>query len=200
MDTAEIKKASLDNGVPIIMDATAKALITAVKKYKPARILEIGGGMGYSAGIILSAIEPEKFVSIEKDKARYLVLKEVLNRKNCTAIWDDAYNTLGKMLNDGENKPSYKDDGEYFDFVFLDGAKAQYGKYFNFIDKLLTHKGVIFADNMNFHGMVTGEIPVSKGAGTIVRGLLEFRGKLEHHNYSVEYLPDGDGIIIARKK
>lgn len=228
-DTEYIKQVSLQNEVPIICDETKAALISAMRKYKPKRILEIGGGMGYSGSVILSAAAPAKFVSVEKSEARYLILRKVL--PNCTAVCDDAYNALAKFaVNDGGKEPSYKqemqgkqgvregvcptqmteratqfnaagrclDDGA-FDFVFLDGPKAQYGKYFNLIHKLLPRGGVIFADNMDFHGMVTGAIPTTKGAQTIVNGLKDFREKLGDFKYQIEYIPKGDGIIIAMK-
>jgi predicted O-methyltransferase YrrM len=228
-DTECIKQISLQNEVPVICDETKNALISALQKYKPKRILEIGGGMGYSGSVILSAAAPAELVSVEKNEARYLVLKKVLS--NCTAVWDDAYNALAKFtVNDGGNEPSYKQgmrgkqgmregvcptqmtermtkfneadrrlDGGTFDFVFLDGPKAQYGKYFNLIHKLLPRGGVIFADNTDFHGMVTGAIPTTKGARTIVNGLKDFRTKLENSKYQIDYIPQGDGIIIATK-
>jgi predicted O-methyltransferase YrrM len=188
-DTKYIKQISTQNDVAIILDRTRDILVAALKKYKPRRILEIGGGMGYSGSVILSAVTPEKFVSIEKNEGRYLVLREILDRSNCTALWDDAYNALAKLLADNDE----------FDFVFLDGPKAQYGKYFDLIHRLLPHGGVIFADNVDFHGMVTGKIEPTKGTKTIIDGLRDFRSKLENHKYKIDYLPDGDGIIIANK-
>jgi predicted O-methyltransferase YrrM len=102
-DTEDIKQTSIKNEVPIILDDTRDILVTALRKYKPKQILEIGGGMGYSGLVILSAVTPEKFVSIEKNEGRYLVLREALNRPNCTPVWDDAYNALAKLLADGSD-------------------------------------------------------------------------------------------------
>ncbi|MDR1917648.1 MAG: hypothetical protein LBQ05_01545 [Christensenellaceae bacterium] len=227
----KIKRISLQNEVPIIFDDTREILVATLKKYKPKRILEIGGGMGYSGLVILSTATPQKFISIEKNEGRYLVLKNVIAEHGGVAIWDDAYNAMAKLLADGKKKPSYKqeirgkqeasdrnlplqmteratkfdkvhrslNDGKEMDFVFLDGPKGQYGKYFGLIHKLLSHGGVIFADNINFHGMVDGSLPTTTGARSIVNGLRDFVAKLEQYKYDIERLPDGDGIIIARK-
>jgi caffeoyl-CoA O-methyltransferase len=189
MTIDEVKKISLANEVPVIFDDTREVLVAALKKHKPARILEIGGGMGYSGLVILSAAAPQKFVSIEKNEARYFVLKSVIAEHGGIAIWDDAYNAMAKLFIGNEE----------FDFVFLDGPKGQYGKYFNLIHKLLARGGVIFADNIGFHGMTDGTTPTTKGARSIVNGLRDFVAKLEAHKCNIERLPDGDGIIIAMK-
>jgi predicted O-methyltransferase YrrM len=181
----QIKRDSLAHEVPIIFDDTADALLSAVKKYRPARILEIGGGMGYSGRIILSAVRPQTFISIEKDRSRAEYLAEAIYP--FTAIHGDAYDIM-----QGLKTP--------FDFVFLDGPKAQYGRYFDLIDKLLAPGGVIFADNMNFHGMVNGKIPTTAGARSIVNGIINFIEKLRTGGYNVETADAGDGIIIAAKK
>jgi len=186
MKIDEIKALSLQCGVPIIFDDTVTVLIKTLKKYRPKRILEIGGGTGYSGSIILSATTPEKFVTIERDSGRAGILKEVIADRGIV-IHDDAYNAMAKLLNDGEE----------FDFIFVDGPKGQYGKYFNLINKLLSKKGVIFADNMDFHGMVTNKIPTTTGARSIINGLRDFIAKLELYHYDTTHLPDGDGIIIA---
>jgi predicted O-methyltransferase YrrM len=186
------KQLSLQNEVPVIFDGTRDILTAALKKYKPKRILEIGGGMGYSGLVILSASAPQKFVSVEKNESRYLVLKQVIAERGGTAVWDDAYNAMANLIAGGEP------DG-VFDFIFLDGPKGQYGKYFNLIHKLLARGGVIFADNIDFHGMVSGKIPTTTGARSIVNGLRDFTAKLKMYKYNIEQLPDGDGIIIAEK-
>jgi predicted O-methyltransferase YrrM len=208
-DAEYIKEISLQNAVPIIRDDTRRHLVAALQKYRPNRVLEIGGGMGYSASVILKTLcsppfsaAPQKFISIEKNEARYLVLKQVIASAGGVAIWDDAYNVTAKLVADSVKRPSGRgfDDGGLFDFVFLDGPKAQYGRYFNLIHRLLARGGVIFADNTDFHGMVPGTIPTTKGAGTIVKGLRDFRAELGKYRYQISYSPDGDGIIIAVKR
>jgi predicted O-methyltransferase YrrM len=210
----EVKQTSLTNEVPIIYDETKSILIDTVKTLQPKRILEIGGGMGYSAIVILSAAAPHCFVSIEKNEERYKYLKKVLTQFGATTICGDAGEILQTFNNSNETHKAHSSlpPGLYkkahyplppvpdkYDFVFVDGAKAQYGRYFDYIDKLLDIGGTIFADNINFHGMVNGDTPATKGAKTIIAGLKLFVKKLEEHKYKIKRLPDGDGIIIAIK-
>ncbi len=184
----EIKNQSLDNEVPIIFDDTAKVLTQTIKDVLPTNILEIGGGMGFSGKVMLAASDGHtKLTSIEKDPERYPYLKKHIHPH--TALHGDAYEVMQDLISQGQQ----------FDFVFLDGPKGQYAKYFDLIEQLLKEGGTVFADNMNFHGMVDGSIPTTKGARTIVNGLKNYVSKIMHKGYPMKNLDDGDGIIIYTK-
>ncbi|MDR0975923.1 MAG: U32 family peptidase C-terminal domain-containing protein [Christensenellaceae bacterium] len=183
-----IKAKSLEIGVPIITDETREVLAETLEKIKPLKILEIGGGIGYSGAVILSSCTAH-LTTIEIDADRFKLLKA--NLPNAKVIFGDALDEMQRLISVGEK----------FDFIFLDGAKAQYNNYFPFIDALLLPTGVLFADNIDFHGMASGELTPTKGAKTIIKGLQNFKENLiKNANYKTQYIKKGDGILIARKK
>ena len=67
---------------------------------------------------------------------------------------------------------------------------------------MLNKGGIIFADNLNFHGMVTGEIPVSKGCRAMVKGLRNYITEVTT-NEKLEtqiYTNIGDGVGVSKLK
>ena len=89
-----------------------------------------------------------------------------------------------------------------YDVVYLDGPKGQYVNYLPFITKLLNPSGIIFADNLNFHGMVTGDIPVSKGCRAMIKGLKNYIQEITTNPIYETTLHKeiGDGIGITKLK
>ena len=85
--------------------------------------------------------------------------------------------------------------------MYLDGPKGQYINYLPLIVKLLNPNGIIFADNLFFHGMVTGEIPVSKGCRAMIKGLKNYINEITTNPiYDSQILEIGDGIGITKLK
>ncbi|MDR0383985.1 MAG: U32 family peptidase [Christensenellaceae bacterium] len=174
MDIAKIKKTSLQFNVPIIRADTEKLLQAVLKKYKPNNILEIGGGCGYSASIMRKILPEARITSIEKDEKRFNELKKV---EGLHCLLGDFFDVI-------------KEDRPVYDFVFVDGAKAQYGRYFDAVDGLLCDGGILFADDTDFVNIKT------RGAKTIVKGIEDFLEKA-HNKYKI--LMD-DTVLIARKR
>jgi predicted O-methyltransferase YrrM len=89
-----------------------------------------------------------------------------------------------------------------YDFVYLDGPKGQYINYLPQIVNILSHNGIIFADNLNFHGMVTGEIPVSKGCRAMIKGLKNYISEITTNPMfeTVLYKELGDGVGVTKVK
>ena len=57
----------------------------------------------------------------------------------------------------------------YFDFIFLDGPKAQYEYMLDNLIKLLKPNGTLLADNVGFRGYTNGEnTPPTKRFKTII--------------------------------
>ena len=111
---------ALSRGIPVADDETLNFLLLTLRMAKPARILEIGTAVGLSAVSMLYECPSARLTTIELEEERYIEAKEnfvefsVSDRVN--AYMGDAGEILAMM------------DGE-FDFVFLDGPKAQYEKY-----------------------------------------------------------------------
>ena len=93
---------------------------------KPERILEIGTAVGLSATAMLYALPNAKLTTIELEEERFLEAKKNFKdfeiEERIKAYLGDAGEILAMM------------DGQ-FDFVFLDGPKAQYEKYLYDLNK-----------------------------------------------------------------
>jgi predicted O-methyltransferase YrrM len=91
---------------------------------------------------------------------------------------------------------------EEYDLVFIDAAKSQYIGFFEKFDKNVKKGGVIFSDNLNFHGLTHTNEPIeSRNVRGIVRKLNNYILFLkENKEYDTSFLDIGDGISISIKK
>ncbi len=185
----EIKTKSINENVPIIFDDTAQFLLDLLDSYKPKTGLEIGTATGYSAFVMLEANPQLSLVTLEKDEVRHKVAKENLKpfADRVNLILCDAMDYL-------------KQNEKKFDFIFLDGPKGQYKNYLPYLINALNKGGKIVVDNVYFHGMVTGETPVTRGVRSMINHLKEFYVNFKSSPLKVEEYSLGDGILVGTKE
>ena len=111
---------ALQRGIPVADDETLQFLLATLLAVKPNRILEIGTAVGLSASAMLYALPNAKLTTIELEEERYLEAKKNFADLNITDRVTPYLGDAGEILS--------MMDGQ-FDFVFLDGPKAQYEKY-----------------------------------------------------------------------
>lgn len=178
------------NNVPIMMKDGIEYLTNYIKENNIKNILEIGTAIGYSTIKMCLVSADIKVTTIERDEIRYKEALKNIKKFNLedriTVIYEDA---LEVELN------------EQFDLIFIDAAKSQYIKFFEKYDKNLKIGGVIFSDNLNFHGLThTNEFIQSRNVRGIVRKLNNYIDYLkESKNYKTTFLDIGDGISISIK-
>lgn len=185
-----MRKAAKAQGIPVILDESLNMLLLSVKMCKPKKILEIGTAVGMSGVCMLQAAPDARLVTVEQDEYSYATAKQNFSKfgveTRVRAILSDA----------GDVVRCYE---PYFDFIFLDGAKARYYDYLPDLKRLISKGGVLFADNVLFRGLVESE-KVPHGDMTIVRNMRAFIDDLvADKNYSVSLLDIGDGVLIAYK-
>ncbi len=198
MELKEINKRARAYGVPIVKDNTHKILEEFVKKSKPLHILEIGTAVGYSGITMLEASEAD-LVTIEhnKDSAK-IAQKNFKNHKlnnRAKIIVGDCMVELAKLVS------SNNFDG-YFDFIFLDGPKAQYLQMFDLLMILLKDGGTFVADNVLFRGYVNKTITEpTKRYKTIIKRLGDFIENCKKSKFLMNFklIDIDDGIIYAQK-
>jgi len=160
-------------------------LIKIIKKYNIKSILEIGTANSYSSHIF--ARYGAKVLSLEKNYNMYnLALKNLINsrlNKNIQVLFKDA------LLYDTNKK---------FDMIFIDGSKTNYLKFFQKFQDNLNHKGIIIADNINFHKLKIEE--VNRRTKKILLRINEFKEFLKKNKlFKTIFLDVGDGISISKK-
>ena len=187
----EIKEYARENHVPIMQDEGIDFLCNYIKENNIKRILEIGTAIGYSAIRFANISNDIMVTTIERDQDRYNEALKNISENNLT----DRINViLGDAL-------ETTIDGEY-DLIFIDAAKSQYIKFFNKYKNNLSKSGVIFSDNLSFHGMVE-DITLTHNRNTRqlvgkIRDYIEFLKN--NPEFDTEFYSLGDGISISKRK
>lgn len=179
---------SLRQNIPLIDDEMADFLRATVAEKQPKTVLEIGSGIGYSGYVICVSCPNAHLTTLEIDKNRFEQAKRNLAGYNAKCLNVDCKEWL-------------KENTAQFDLIFLDGPKGFYDRMLETIVRALEPGGILIADNIFFHGMVTGQTEVTKGARSIARHLLSFINNAKMRaDLEVEILNKADGILIAKKR
>ena len=187
----EIKDYAHKNNVPIMLDDGIEFLTNYIRENNIKNILEIGSAIGYSAISMALVSDDVHVTTIERDVNRYNeAIKKLFKmhlEDRINVILSDAFDV---ELND------------CFDLIFIDAAKAQYIKFFNKFDSNLKSGGVVFSDNLNFHGLThTNEYIESRNVRGLVRKLNQYIDFLnENKDYNTSFYDIGDGISVSIKK
>lgn len=180
---------ALERGVPVCDDETLQFLLLTLKMVRPKRILEIGTAVGLSGVAMLQALENAKLTTIELEEERYVEAKRNFAFFNVqdrvTAHLGDAGEILSMM------------DGK-FDFVFMDGPKAQYEKYLFDIKRLLNKGGILFADDVLLFGWVSGEEETPQKRRSIVEKIRSYLDVItSDKDFHTSVLNVGDGVALS---
>lgn len=180
---------ALLRGIPVADDETLNFLLVILSAVKPKRILEIGTAVGLSSVAMLYACENARLTTMELEEERFLEAKanfaefDVSDRVN--AYLGDAGEILAMM------------DGE-FDFVFLDGPKAQYEKYLFDLKRLMKKGGILFSDDVLLYGWVSGEEPTPQKRHSIVDKIRAYLDVLtKDKDFVTSVLNIGDGVALS---
>ena len=188
----EIKQYGKENNVPIVMDDTLLFLLKTINENNSKKVLEIGTAIAYSTIEMAINTDVEHIDTVEIDEARYKIAVQNVKNKN-------LQNKITLHLQDAID---YVKNCEIkYDFIYLDGPKGQYINYLPYLTKLLNKNGIIFADNLFFHGMVTGTYPVSKNCRSMIKGLKNYINEITTNPiYSTTIYEIGDGIGVTKLK
>ena len=190
----EIEQEALASYVPIIRKETQSLLKTLLTMLRPARVLEVGTAVGFSA-LLMSEYLPEgaHITTIEKYEKRIPIARQNFRRagkeEQITLIEGDAMEVLRSL------------DGP-FDLVFMDAAKGQYPHYLPEVLRLLTPGGVLMSDNVLQDGsLIESRFAVERRDRTIHSRMREYLYELKHReDLMTSILPLGDGVALTVKK
>lgn len=187
----DMKEYGKNHKVPISLDDTLDFLIKTINNSNSKHILEIGTAIGYSSIAMAENTNCISIDSVELDHSRYLLAKENVAK----------HNLQDRIALYNEDALEYiKNSDKTYDFIYLDGPKGQYINYLPYLMKILKVNGIIFADNLYFHGMVTGAIPVSKGCRAMIKGLHKYIDEINSNpNLDTKIYDIGDGIGISKR-
>lgn len=189
----EIRSFGKENKVPITLDDTLSFLLDVINENNSKEILEIGTAIGFGCITMAENTKCNHIDTLEIDEERFNIANVNIKNKGLE-------NKISTHLIDA--KEFLTNCPKKYDFIYLDGPKGQYINYLPLLTKLLNPNGVIFADNLNFHGMVTGEIPISKGCRAMIKGLKNYIQEITTNPiYETQiYTEIGDGVSITKLK
>ena len=138
---------------------------------------------------MLYACPNARLTTMELEEERYLEAKENFNEfgvsDRVNAYMGDAGEILAMM------------DGE-FDFVFLDGPKAQYEKYLFDLKRLMKKGAVLFADDVLLYGWVNGVEPTPQKRHSIVDKIRSYLDTItKDKSFITSVIDIGDGVALS---
>ena len=191
---AELEELAGDpkNPIPIIHPEVGQLIRVLFDIKKPKTVLEVGTAIGYSSIFMAKLLEDVKIVTIERMEDMVNSARENVKKAGlCDRI----------TIIHGEAKEILKNLQDTFDFIFLDGAKAQYIEFLPHIIRLLNNGGILFSDNILYKGMISSDELVIRRKITIVKRLRKYLSEISSHPLlDTSILPIGDGVAISYKK
>lgn len=189
----EIKEKALKKGVPIIKDEGLAFLLNLIKEEGYKDILELGTAVGYSAMHMARISKDIHIDTIERNPDMY-------NQ----AINNIKENKLSEQINVYFTPIEEFKTDKMYDLVFVDAAKAQYGKYLEQFLPNLKEDGKMFFDNMIFHGLIYDVDNIEKRSKrALVRKIIKFRETVLNDKRFDIIVKDniGDGVfVLSRRK
>lgn len=188
----EMEEFAREKKVPILDWKSAEFLELLISIQKPTAVLEIGTAIAYSSIRIARRLKNGASLdTIEKSTDNITLAKNFINRAGLSS-------TINILQGDALSiMPALEKE---YDFIFLDADKQDYEKLFYYSLNLLKRGGVLFVDNLLWHGYAAmGEVPEGyKNSAKIIRDF----NKMFTSEISLEtsILPVGDGIGLGIKK
>ncbi len=187
----EMESFAKENKIPILDKHAAQFLEQMILLNKPSRVLEIGMAIAYSTIRVARNLKNKGAVhAIEKSNDNIKLAKNYISKsglgKKINIIEGDALQLMPKME-------------EKFDFIFLDADKEDYEKLFYYSLILLKKNGVIFIDNLLWHGFTAAsKVPDGyKRSTEYIRKFNKFF--ISQRALKTSILPIGDGIGLGIK-
>ena len=190
----EIEREALRSDVPIIRKEIQTFLKVFLAMKRPARILEVGTAVGFSA-ILMAEYNPGacEIITIENYEKRIPIARENFKRAGKESVI---------TLLTGDAKEVLPTIEEPFDFIFMDAAKGQYIHFLPEVLRLLKSGGTLISDNVLQDGdIIQSRFAVTRRNRTINKRMREYLYTLTHHEeLTTAVLPIGDGITVSVKK
>ena len=184
-----------DRGIPIIRRETEYFLKWLFSVRTPVRVLEIGTAVGYSA-ICMAGMLPEdgRLLTIEIRPEHAEEAQRNFERAGLSGRIRSLCGDAG-LLAAGLTDPP-------FDFIFLDGPKAQYAGLIPDLLPKLVDGGILMADNiLQGRDTLESRFAVRRRDRTIHKRMREFLFAITHHeDLTTDILPIGDGVSVSVKK
>jgi predicted O-methyltransferase YrrM len=187
----EMEKFALEKKIPILDWKAAELIEQLVLIHRPKRVLEIGTAIAYSSIRIARHLRKKAILdTIEKSKDNITLAKEFIKRAELNATVNLLEGDALKIMPLLEKK---------YDLIFLDADKEDYEKLFYYSLMLLNSGGLLFIDNLLWHGYPAAKtVPASYIRSTKL--IREFNKLfINQSSLKATIIPVGDGIGLGVK-
>ncbi|MGE5363391.1 MAG: O-methyltransferase [Bacteroidota bacterium] len=180
-----------EHRIPILDWKSAEFLEQLVHIKRPRRVLEIGTAIAYSSIRIARSLRKKGSVTtIEKSADNIVLANEYIQESGYQDKIEIVKGDALEVMSDMKKK---------YDFIFLDADKEDYMELYRLSLGLLKRRGVLFVDNLLWHGFAaSSSVPEKYMRSTEhVRRFNEMF--LSDSSISASIYPIGDGIGIGIK-
>ena len=189
-ELGELREESESQLIPIILKDTETYLMNLLRMKKPARILEIGTAVGYSAACMAHVLPDCRITTIEVSETTAEKARANIKRLGYENQIEVLCGPAQEVLDDLE---------PYYDFVFIDAAKSHYQMFWDKSKAVCSKDAVIICDNIFMKGKTV------KDRMEIIRRYRTSHGKMnsflkfltETEEADTSLLPIGDGIAFS---
>lgn len=197
-DLKELREFAEGNHVPIILRDTEELLRILLALQKPARILEIGTAIGYSA-CFFARMSGAEVITIERNQELYQTACSNIRQLHCNdrvfVMHGDAQDILREI-----NASAFDHTTDGFDFIFIDAAKSHYREFWDLCVPLCADDAMIVCDNVLMRGLTAIEpMKAEHKHRTSIRNMRDFLQFVKEMPYADTcVLTVGDGVSISR--
>jgi len=188
----EMEEYAKEHKVPILSRPAVDFLEQIVMLTNPERVLEIGTAIGYSTIRIAKKLKKKAVIhTIEMSKDNIAIAEKNIKK---SGLGDKIEIKKGNALT---IMPQLQ---KKYDLIFLDADKEDYKRLFHYSMILLKRGGVIFIDNLLWHGFAATQ-KVPREYKSSAKHIREFNKIfMSRSTLEATILPVGDGIGLGIKK
>lgn len=188
----EMEQYAEEHDVPILSWNAAAFLEQVVLLHNPKRVLEIGTAIAYSTVRIAKNLKKKSVIhTIEMSEDNAAIAKENIEKSGLENKIELKVGNALTIMPQLQKK---------YDLIFLDADKEDYKRLFDYSMILLKKGGIIFIDNLLWHGFAaTGKVPKDYKEST--KHIRDFnRIFMNQPNLNTTIIPIGDGIGLGVKR
>lgn len=188
----ELKNEAIKEGVPIIKDEGLAFLLNFINEHHCRSILELGTAVAYSAIRMAMLDENIHIDTIEKNEEMY---KQALSNIHEAGL-EKQIDVFFMPIEEFKTQKKY-------DLIFVDAAKAQYGRYLEMFLDNLDEDGYFLFDNMVFHDLIYDPEKISsRNLRNLVRKIVKFRETVRNdRRFDIMMFDNiGDGILVLSRR
>lgn len=181
------------NAIPIVDRLSLEMIKQLIRIHRAKNILEIGTAIGYSSMQFASVSNDIHITTIERDEEMITQAKSNFETY--------GYSSQIRLI-EGNALEQYNEvNDKQYDIIFIDAAKAQSKKFFEYYTPLLRNGGLVITDNVLYHGFVSNiDIVRSRNVKQMVKKVQKFNDWLiSLENYSTNFINMDDGLAISIK-